>query len=249
MKAMILAAGEGTRLLPLTLNQPKALVPFHGIPLLEILIRRLYRAGFGEIIINVYHFKDQIIRFISDNNGFGARVVFSEEENLLDTGGGIKRAVPLLGNEPVLFHNVDVITNIDLEKFYRDHIAWKGIASLATKERPSSRPLLIDEGEYLVGWENPDKRIRIVNRYFRKPYRLAAFSGLYVLDPSIFSLFPDEDVFSLTPWLLELTGKHKIRSWSHDENYWFDLGTAGNLKMAEEKILPVKDEPGSFVLR
>jgi len=238
MKAMILAAGEGTRLLPLTENKPKALVPFHGVPLLEILIRRLTQNGFNEIIINVFHYKDQIIRFISENDSFGAEIVFSEEEKLLDTGGGIKRAMPFLGSEPVLFHNVDVLTDIDLNRFYQDHIAWGGLASLATKDRPSSRPLLVDKGGRLVGWEHLENRIRIVNQKFRRAYFETAFSGIYILDPAIFEFFPSEEIFSLTPWILELSGRQEVRTWDHEENYWFDMGTADKLKMAERKIVP-----------
>ena len=154
-KAMILAAGLGNRLLPLTQDKPKALVSFHGVPMLEIVMKRLIKAGFTDLVINVHHFADQIRDFVSKNNGFGAEVVFSEEEELLDTGGGIKHAISHLGTEPVLFHNVDILTNINLEQFYEDHIQWGGKASLAIKERPTSRHLLFNQNTFLSGWQHP----------------------------------------------------------------------------------------------
>jgi len=206
MKAMILAAGEGTRLLPFTKDKPKALVKYRGTPILELLIHRLVQAGFKEIVINVYHYSDQIISFVDDHNGFGADVTFSKEDQLLDTGGGIKRAMPHLGNEPVLFHNIDILTNIDLKQLYQDHLSRGGKATLVVKDRPTSRSLLYDHNDRLVGWEHPEKRIRIISRKIRKGFRETAFSGIYILDPSLFESFPEEDVFSLTPWLIELSG-------------------------------------------
>lgn len=238
-KAMILAAGAGTRLLPLTEDKPKALVPFQGVPMLEILMKRLIKSGFNEIVINVCHLKDQIIDFVDKNKGFGADVIFSVEDRLLDTGGGIKFVAPKLGDEPILFHNVDVMTNIDLEGFYASHMEWGGIASLAVKERPTSRHLLFNQRGLLSGWEHPEKRIRIVSRNGRG-FIQTGFSCVYILNPEIFKLFPPEDVFSLTPWLLEMSGKNEILGWSHDQDYWYDLGTPKNLARAEKKL---KDGP------
>ncbi len=249
MKAMILAAGEGSRLLPLTQEQPKALVAFHGVPMLEILMRRLVGAGFKDIIINVFHFKEQIKQFVAENNGFGAEVVFSEEEQLLDTGGGIKNAIPYLGNEPVLYHNVDVLTNINLRNFYHDHLLWGGMASLATKERSTSRHLLQDKAGRIVGWQHAENRIRIVSRPNRRGYHETAFSGIYILNSDMLELFPEEDVFSLTPWIINLSGSHDLRGWDNEDYYWFDLGTAANLKTAEQKLIADPNDPASFILR
>jgi MurNAc alpha-1-phosphate uridylyltransferase len=249
MKAMILAAGEGTRLMPLTKDCPKALVPFHGVPMLEILIRRLVKAGFNEIIINVFHFKDQIIRFVTDNKGFGADVVFSEEEELLDTGGGIKKAIPYLGDEPVLFHNVDVMTDIDIKKFYSDHLSWGGMASLATKDRPTSRHLLKDKSGLLIGWQHAENRLRIISHKSGKKCLETAFSCVYIIDPAMFKEFPEEEVFSFTPWIIELLRHYDIKTWDHDDDYWFDMGTVANLKRAEQNLLLDPNKAGSFVLR
>jgi NDP-sugar pyrophosphorylase family protein len=246
-KAMILAAGEGSRLLPLTKDKPKALVPFHGVPMLEILMIRLVKAGFKDLVINVHHYKDQIIDFVNSNNGFGARVQFSVEDNLLDTGGGIKNAMSKLGSEPVLFHNVDVLTDIDLERFYCDHMEWGGKASLAVKERPTSRQLLFNKNAFLSGWQHPEKRIKIVSRNGRG-FLETAFSGVYILDPVMFDLFPVEDAFSFTPWILELSGSNDIRGWEHDQDYWFDLGTPSNLSKAEKKLKMDTEQDGTFIL-
>ncbi len=246
-KAMILAAGEGSRLLPLTKDKPKALVPFHGVAMLEILMIRLIKAGFKDIVINVHHHKEQIIDFVSNNNGFGARVEFSVEEDLLDTGGGIKHAISKLGSEPVLFHNVDVLTGIDLVQFYNDHMEWGGIASLAVKERPTSRQLLFNKHAFMSGWQHPEKRIKIVSRNGRD-FLETAFSGVYILDPSMYDLFPEEDVFSFTPWILELSGSNDIRGWEHDQDYWFDLGTPSNLSKAEKMLKRDTEQDGTFIL-
>ena len=203
--------------------------------MLEILMKRLLKSGFNEIIINVHHFKDQIIEFVEKNKGFGADVVFSVEDKLLDTGGGIRFAAPKLGDDPVLFHNVDVLTNINLEEFYQSHIEWGGLGSLAVKERPTSRHLLFNQRGLLSGWQHPEKRIKIVSRNGRTSLE-TAFSGIYILSPAIFDLFPPEDAFSLTPWILELSGANEILGWSHDEDYWYDLGTPQNLSRAEKKL-------------
>lgn len=249
MKAMILAAGEGTRLLPLTTDLPKALVPFNGIPMLEILMRKMVTAGFKDIVINVHHFRDKIIQYVNDNEGFGAKVMFSEEEILLDTGGGIRKAMQMLGKDPVLFHNVDVLTGIDLKNFYDSHLEWGGAASLATMKRPTSRSLICNGSGRLVGWQYPEKRIRIIHDKSRGPLYETAFSGVYVLDPNLFKLFPDEDAFSLTPWLLNISVNNHIRAWDHSGSYWYDLGTVQNLRSAEKKLIPHPEIKGSFIER
>ena len=158
MKAMIFAAGLGTRLKPLTDTMPKALVPVGGKPLLEILIRKLVASGFTEIVINVHHFADQIIRFVEEHDAFGADIRFSDESGkLLETGGGIKKAIPLLlesgvTERPFLVHNVDILSNVDLQDFYR-HGAGAA-ALLLVSERQTQRYLLFDEENRLVGWTN-----------------------------------------------------------------------------------------------
>ena len=245
--AMILAAGEGTRLKPLTNDTPKALVSLHGIPMLEILVRKLVKAGFEKIIINVHHFGNQITDFVNSKKGFGAEVIFSREDILLDTGGGIKKAARFLGKEPVLFHNVDILADIDLASYYSDHLEWGGEASLVIKERPTSRYLLFNNNMYLSGWYQPEKRIRIISRKSKQGYYDAAFSGIYILNPSVFEDFPDEEVFSLTPWLLERSGKMDILGWNQGRKYWYDMGTADKLSNTHKKVVVNPDDPYSFI--
>src|SRR5690606_32019928 len=154
MKAMIFAAGMGTRLKPLTDTIPKALVPVGGKPLLQHIIEKLKRFGFNEIIINIHHFGQQIIDFVQENNSFDIRIEFSDErEQLLDTGGGIKKAAWFFDdNKPFLVHNVDILSNIDLQELYHFHLKNNTIATLLCSIRQTSRYLLFDTDNHLRGW-------------------------------------------------------------------------------------------------
>ena len=147
MKAMIFAAGLGTRLYPITQSTPKALIKVKNIPLIEIVIRRLMMFGYNEIIINIHHHADQIEQFVQSKNDFGIRIAFSDErDKLLDTGGGLKKASWFFDDgKPFLVHNVDVISDIDLGQLMERHIASKALATLAVKTRPSSRYLLFNQ--------------------------------------------------------------------------------------------------------
>ena len=156
MKAMIFAAGLGTRLRPLTDHTPKALVPIAGKTMLERVILRLKDAGFNDITINIHHFGEQIIEFLRTHNDFGATIHISDErDRLLDTGGGIKKARPFLdGNEPFLVHNADIICDVDLAELYRHHRESNAEATLLVSERQTSRYLLLDDDNLLHGWIN-----------------------------------------------------------------------------------------------
>ncbi|MBR5193864.1 MAG: NTP transferase domain-containing protein, partial [Bacteroidaceae bacterium] len=156
MKAMIFAAGLGTRLKPLTDHMPKALVPVAGKPMLEHVILKLIASGFDEIVINVHHFAEQIIEFLKEKNTFGIKIWISDEtEELLDTGGGIKKASSLL-NEPFLVHNADILSNVDLKALYDFHIASENDATLLVSPRKTVRYLLFDQTTRLCGWINKD---------------------------------------------------------------------------------------------
>uniref|UniRef100_UPI003FEE6622 nucleotidyltransferase family protein n=1 Tax=Phocaeicola sp. TaxID=2773926 RepID=UPI003FEE6622 len=156
MKAMIFAAGLGTRLRPLTDNMPKALVPVAGKPMLERVILRLKEAGFNEITVNIHHFGEQIIDFLRAHDNFGTEIHISDERGmLLDTGGGIKKARPFLdGQEPFLVHNADILTDIDLAGLYRHHLESDAESTLLGSELKSSRYLLFDDDYHLHGWIN-----------------------------------------------------------------------------------------------
>ena len=156
MKAMIFAAGLGTRLKPLTDHMPKALVPVAGKPMLEHVIEKLKATGFDEIVINVHHFAQQIIDFLKANNNFGIKIWISDEtEELLDTGGGIKKTAHFF-DEPFLVHNADILSNVDLKALYDYHLTSGNDATLLVSSRKTVRYLLFDDANRLCGWINKE---------------------------------------------------------------------------------------------
>lgn len=222
---MILAAGLGTRLGSMTSRKPKALVEWKGVPLLERVILKLVREGFTEIVINVHHFADSIIDFVEKKGRFGIRIEFSDErDQLLDTGGAIAKASWFFGKEPFLVYNVDIHCNIDLRRLYRAHMEGGCIATLAVKERVTTRSLLMDEKGLLKGWR--DNRTGETILTDRDPRELIpiAFSAIYVLNPEIVELFPEEKRFPVVPFFLELAGSRDILLHRHDRDEWVDLG-------------------------
>jgi len=216
MKALVFAAGLGTRLKPLTDTMPKALVPVSGIPLLERVMTKLIAAGYDDIVINVHHFADMIRDFVAAHDNFGVRVAFSDETDLLrETGGGIRHAAPLLaGDEPFLVHNVDIISNLDLAWFRAQHREGD-LATILVSDRPTQRYFLFDEAGLLVGWTN------IATGEVRSPYagidpdcctRLA-FSGIHYISPAIFPLMRDwPEKFGIVDFYLSVCRTHAVRA-------------------------------------
>ena len=191
MKAMIFAAGLGTRLKPVTDNLPKALVPIAGKPLLEHVILKLKSAGFDEIIVNVHHFHDQIIDFLKENNNFSIRIEVSDERNLLlDTGGGIRKAAWFFDDEkPFLVHNVDILSNVDLKVLYHQHLRTNSLATLVVSKRDTFRYLLFDDNLRLSGWINEKTgETKPINLKKIELYNKLAFAGIQVLSPKVFDL-------------------------------------------------------------
>ncbi len=238
MKAMIFAAGKGTRLKPLTDNTPKALVKVNGTPMLEIIIKKLIKSGVCEIIINVHYLADQIIDFLKLNNNFGIRIEIShEKEELLDTGGGLKKAAWFFDdNEPLVLHNVDVISNIDLKGMIDFHNKNKALATLAVRERKSSRYFLFNNANELCGWENINSLERIISRSVENLNQFA-FSGIHIINPEIFSHLQNEGSFSIVPFYIELSKKFPIMAFQHDKDFWFDIGKPENLNAAEAFLI------------
>jgi len=222
-RAMVLAAGLGTRLMPLTENKPKALVEYRGKSLLEIILRRLIHHGFRDVIINLHHYPEQIISFLESKKNFGANIIYSDEsDDLLDTGGGIKKASPLFENEPILIHNVDVYTDLNLDDIYNFHNDYEHLASLAVKDRTTTRPFLTNENGILCGWENlVSGEKRIVRNDI--PLHPIAYSGIAVLSPQFIELMPVTGCYSLTPVILNIAGKHDIHLFPHT-GAWKDMG-------------------------
>jgi NDP-sugar pyrophosphorylase family protein len=224
-KAMILAAGLGTRLKPLTDKKPKALLEYEGTPLLEHVILKLKDQGFTEIIINVHHFAQQIIDFVRQKKSYGVRIEFSHEsEELLDTGGGIANASWFFHKEPFLVYNVDILSNIDLKELMNAHLEKGSIATLAVKERVTSRSLLMDRQGLLKGWRDNRSGETIMVDPNETNLHPIAFSAIHVLDPAIFDLFPKEKRFSIMPFYLELARSQSIYLHRHDRDRWTDMG-------------------------
>ncbi len=236
MRAFILAAGLGTRLKPITDDIPKALVKIKDKTLLEITINKLIRSGFDKIIINVHHFAGQIIDFIEEKN-FDAEIVISnEKDKLLDTGGGLKKASWFFDDgKPFLVHNVDIISNIDLNKFYEFHLQSDSIASLSIRKRDSSRYLLFNDKNILCGWKNikTGEQITIDDS---TQYNEYAFNGIHIIDPKVFKLMPNDEVFSIIDFYLSIMHKEKITGYIDNKSFWLDVGKPENLKIAEENF-------------
>lgn len=237
MKAMILAAGLGTRLRPMTDTIPKALVPIHGTPILELVIARLKSYGFREIIINVHHFADQIIEFLRARNNFDIYIQISDERDLLlDTGGGVKRAAWFFDNQPFVVHNVDILSDIDLNALYEAHLHSQSIATLAVMRRHSTRSLLFDQDFRLCGWQNRRSQEQKIARPSAQNLTPLAFSGIHVIDPAIFNLMPVDSVFSIIDCYLHIAAKYSISAFAHDDTLWFDLGEKDQLIHAADVL-------------
>jgi len=234
MKAMILAAGLGTRLSPLTDSKPKALVEVNGRPLLDLVMDKLVRAGFDEIVVNVHHFAAMMMQYLEKNPRPGIRVEVSDESPLLlDTGGGIVHARWFLdGDEPFLVHNVDILSSVDLKEMMLCHLKSRPLATLAVSRRNSSRYLLFDERMLLQGWENTATGERILKAGTPSALSPLAFSGIHILDPLIFNHLPTGGRFSIIPEYVKLSNSFVLNGYEHDPASWFDLGRPENLALA-----------------
>lgn len=243
MKAMVLAAGLGTRLRPLTNDRPKALVEVGGRTLLEITLKRLRDFGIHDVIINVHHYADMVMDRVKAAGNFGMHIEFSREDVLLDTGGGLKKAAWFLGGdssadeeEPFILHNVDVISTIDLGRMAQHHKESRALATLAVQERKTSRYLLFNNQFELCGRRLVKEEKTEIVRSSENMTELA-FAGIHVISPRIFSLLTEEGVFSIVPAYLRLAAQgEKITAFRTDEYYWRDLGKPENIRQAEEDI-------------
>ena len=235
MKAMVLAAGLGTRLRPYTDNKPKALVEVGGVPMLELVLKKLIRYGFTEVIINVHHFADQIIDFLEANKNFGASVSISDEtEQLLETGGGLVKAKWFFDDgKPFLIHNIDILSNIDLSVLYNYHLANNALATLAVKKRDTSRSFLVNRNDELCGWTNHSTGEVIVSRDSMENSEPIAFSAIHVMNPEIFGYITETGKFSITNTYLRLAKDHTIKVYRHDADFWLDMGKAENFDQAK----------------
>lgn len=277
MKAMIFAAGLGTRLKPLTDNSPKALIPVAGKPILEHLILKLKDAGYNKVVINVHHFADQILHFLEANQDFGIEIEISDEtDHLLDTGGGLEKAsqklmmpsndddriveqscdnaledfdkgvnpkevimkfIDELRAECYLIHNVDIISNCDLESlnYYHQHSQSSIYVTLLVSKRITSRYLLFDEDDLLCGWVNKDtmETKPIGFEYEEGKYNEYAYSGIQVVSPLLFEYLP-KGKYSIIDFYLSMCHKLKIQCFVEEELQLIDIGKPETLEKAEE---------------
>ena len=241
MKAMILAAGLGTRLRPLTNDRPKALVEINGRTLLEVTLSRLRQFGVSEVIINVHYFADMILDYLKANRNFGMRIEVSREEVLLDTGGGLKKAAYFFlkdsrhPEDPFIVHNVDVLSTIDLGSMLKFHNENHALATLAVHDRKTSRYLLFDDQHQLCGRQSSSDPPELV-----RPCQQAlalAFSGIQVLSPRILKMITEDGAFSTIASYLRLAAQgEKILAFRADEYYWRDLGTPANIDQAASDL-------------
>jgi NDP-sugar pyrophosphorylase family protein len=246
MKAMVLAAGLGTRLGPLTNDRPKALVEINGRRLLEITLTRLREFGVREVIINAHHYAEKLADYLRTNNNFGMHIEISYEDVLLDTGGGLKQAAPFFlrdsSPEPFILHNVDVLSTIDLDAMLRFHNHHHALATLAVQGRKSSRCLLFDEKSQLCGRRlahrgaasdgaGPETMTETVCRC-SNPQALA-FCGIHLISPRLLTRMAEEGVFSIIDAYLRLAAKgENILAFLADQYYWRDLGTPQQISQA-----------------
>jgi NDP-sugar pyrophosphorylase family protein len=250
MKAMILAAGLGTRLRPLTDDRPKALVEIDGRTLLEITLSRLRKFGVSEVIINVYHFADMIVEYLKTNDNFGMHIEISREEELLDTGGGLKRAAHFFvgdsgrpdssGQEPFIVHNVDVLSAIDLRRMVQFHTEHRALATLAVQERKTSRYLLFDDQFQLCGRRSgDDQQPELVRSSLAQSQQAQAlaFSGIHVISPRLLTMMSEDGAFSIITWYLRLAAQgDKILAFRADKYYWRDLGRPEGVAQAAKDL-------------
>lgn len=237
-KAMIFAAGLGTRLKPFTDHHPKALALVNGKPLLQRNIEYLQGFGINDFVINIHHFADQIKEFLAKHQNFGAAVHISHEINEpLETGGGLVNAkAELVGDTPFIVMNADILTNLDISKIYTAHVERKALATLAITDRASSRGFLYNAENRLTGWINNqtgEKRIALEND---QP-KIGSFSGFHVISPEIFNYIHREGKFSIVDVYLELAASQPIYVYDHTGDVVVDVGKPESIQKAEQYFI------------
>ena len=236
MKAMIFAAGLGTRLFPITKDKPKALAPFQNTTLLAYNLEFLANQGVSEFILNTHHFSEKISEYLEANNNFGLNIKISHEEILLDTAGGLAKARKYFGeNEDILLYNVDVISNIDISKLLDFHNKHKATATLAIRNRDTSRYFLFNKNKELKGWINKNTNEVKSCEDDISDFNEFAFSGIHIINTDFIKDIKEEKL-SITPFYLQQACENTIIGYEHNDDYWFDCGKIETLKQAEDFI-------------
>lgn len=224
ISAMIFAAGLGTRLYPLTADKPKALVEYHGEPLLEHVLRKIIATGIQYIVVNVHHFPDLIIQYLKEHPHDAEIRISDERDYLRDTGGGLKFAEPLLADsEHILLHNVDILSDLDLSQLIASHKNHEALATLAVRQRETSRHFLFDEEMRLCGWRNSKTGEEIISQQSTS-YQELAFSGIHVVRRELLDLIPSAEKQSITPIYVDLARTNLLKGFLHNEGHWKDMG-------------------------
>ena len=236
MKAMIFAAGLGTRMRPITDSIPKALVPIGELPLLEIVIRRLMYFGIREIVINVHYKSALVLEFLKQKNNFGIDIKISDESDmLLETGGGLRKAAHFFDdNQPILVCNTDILSSIDIHALQTAHLQSNAIATVAIRNRKSSRYFLFDDELTLCGWQNTSTDEVRMSRS-AAPLTSFAFSGFQILSPAFLKLLPnDKPKYSIIDVYLEAAKTQLVKGFVHNEDTWGDIGTPQHIDTAKD---------------
>ncbi|MGC1391758.1 MAG: nucleotidyltransferase family protein [Bacteroidales bacterium] len=229
MKAMIFAAGLGKRLGNITKSIPKALVDINGKTTLQMAVEKCTGSGFEDIIINVHYFADLVEDEVKRLNKKGFKISVSDErDKLLENGGGLYKARNFFGKDPFLLYNVDIISDFDLSVLYALHLEKKGLATLAVRNRPGKRFLLVDNKGQLRGWRNKSNGEQILAGVSENGLSEIAFSSMHIVEPEIFN-YMGEGIYSMVTLYLNLAAEHKIYTLKHNEGYWVDIGTPESL--------------------
>jgi NDP-sugar pyrophosphorylase family protein len=237
MKAMIFAAGRGTRLGKITENIPKALLRLNGKTTLHHAVEKCSKNGFNDIIINIHHFADLVLKEVQMLRKIGYRIEISDErDGLLETGGGLYKAREFFDSAPFLIHNVDIVSSFDLPALYHYHMKKKGLATLAVRHRPGKRFYLVDSEGIIRGWRNIATGEQILTITDSRELSEIAFSSIHIVDPAIFS-YMTEGIYTMTDLYLRLAADFNIYTLLDDSGYWVDIGTPESLEKARELLI------------
>jgi NDP-sugar pyrophosphorylase family protein len=236
MKAMIMAAGKGTRLGKITESIPKALVDLNGRTALHLAVEKCSANGFDDIIINVHHFAGMVEEEVRKLNRLGYRISVSDERDmLLETGGGLYKARWFFDNNPFLIYNVDIISDLDLSALYSYHVERQGFATLAVRHRPGNRFYLVDEQGIIKGWRNNATGKQIITGSDKSNLSEIAFSSMHIVEPEIFN-YMEEGIYTMTDLYLSVAGEKNIFTYLDDSGYWGDIGTPESLEYARRLL-------------
>jgi N-acetyl-alpha-D-muramate 1-phosphate uridylyltransferase len=233
MQAMIFAAGLGSRFKPWTDKHPKALAPVNGKSLLQRNIEYLQRFGITDVVVNVHHFADQLKSAIEKNNGWGSEVKVSDETDaVLETAGGLKKAIPLLHANDIVLINADILTDLDLNEMAAFHYREKPLSTIAITDRTTSRYFLFDRNGVLSGWRNAKTGEERISREAAELHP-KAFSGIHIISHKLLPLLTREGKFGIVDAYLELAKNYVIKGYDHSGGKLVDVGKPESVAEAE----------------